>query len=283
MLDTFRFTVTVYIVYGFLALVLIAFFALTYFPYPLPLDPAQPTASVLNLVLTVGSLVPAAAYLYFVAHSPTAAIADDYRIAALIVVVYYLLRTLAGLRGQTPILSSLVATRRELLLGKMDIVTATQQIDIALAGLQVSDVLHEDVRGLLELWRAFGAEMNQASKKAKAIQATIENIAESGEEATEDDVSIIESLGESIQTYLDKGSEVQKEVHQHLQRFDRRVTVLARSSKKTGAAIGKVLDQVNEAAEEADLRFREFVEEIKTVTRLAREVLDAPMDEDSDD
>jgi len=165
----------------------------------------------------------------------------------------------------------------------MDIVTATQQIDIALAGLQVSDVLHEDVRGLLELWRAFGAEMNQASKKAKAIQATIENIAESGEEATEDDVSIIESLGESIQTYLDKGSEVQKEVHQHLQRFDRRVTVLARSSKKTGAAIGKVLDQVNEAAEEADLRFREFVEEIKTVTRLAREVLDAPMDEDSDD
>jgi hypothetical protein len=278
------FTATVYVVYGLLALMLIAFFVLTYFPYPLPLSQANPTAFiVINLVLIVGSLIPSAAYLYHAARSPTAATTDDYRIAALIVVGYYLLRILAGLRDQTPILSSLVTTRRELLLGKMDVTTATQQIDVALAGLQVSDVLHEDVRGLLELWRAFGAEMNQASKNFKAIQATIKNIAESGEETTEHDVSIIESLAESIQTHMAKGHAIYKEVDQQLQRFQRRVMLLAGSSKEARAAIGKVLDQINEAAKEGHLRFEEFAKEFaegsEAVMTLAKDALGAPVGE----
>jgi hypothetical protein len=268
------FTVTIYVVYGLLALVLLLLFTLTYFPYPFSVRPGSPiTSTMFNLVLIVGSLAPAVAYLHSVINSPNAANIDDFRIAALFIVLYYLSRTLVGLRGKTPILSSLVTTRRELLLGRIDIDIATQQIDIALAGLRVSDILHEDVRELLELRGAYSAEMCKASKKTKAMRATIKDITKSGEKPDEQDLSIVESLADSIQSHVQKGSEIQDEIDQRLQRFDRKVIFLAHSSREAGPAITEVLDQINAAAKEARHRFGEFVKESETLMKFADETL----------
>ena len=270
------FTAMVYVVYGLLTCVLLLAFALTCFSYPFRLKPGSPRSSkVFDLVLIVGSVIPAVAYLDSVIRSPSAASVEDFRMASLLVVLYYLLRTLAGLRGKTPILNSLVATRRELLCGRIDIETAMQQINIALAGLEVSDILHEDVRGLLDLWRTYGAEMHKASEKMKTLRMTVERIAGSEEEPDEQNLSILESLGNSIRSHMETGSGIQDEIDQCLQRFNRKTKLLARISREAEPAVTEVLNQVNAAAKEAGKCFEEFVEESEALSRYVKETLTA--------
>jgi hypothetical protein len=253
---------------------LASLFILSFFPYPLHLGVAQSSRSrVLSAVLTVGSLVPAVAYLYSLSQSPAVVTVDDFRIAALLVVLFYLLVIFVGLEDETPILNSLITTRRELLLGRINIDTAIQQVDIALAGLQVSDILHQDVSDLLDLWSTCGLEMQEISKRITAIRATIERIAQSGEEPSEHTLSVVESLFESIHSHLDKAFETLDEIKRRWDRFDRKALLLARSAKEARPAVLEVASRIELARNEALERLNDLRERLDALARYARETL----------
>lgn len=253
----------VYVVYGVSALGLVVLLAVSWFPYPIPRASVKtPLSAIYPLAMVLGSLMAAAACGYRVfTETPTKELVKDSRIAALLLVLYYLLHTLAKLRRPTAILDSLITTRRDVVLERIEIDTAIHQIDIALAGLQVSDVLHEDIRGLLEVDRALGAEMEEAGKKLGAIRATVERV-KAEEEADEHSASILNSLFESMASHVEKGSEIISDALRRRQRFSRRVRFLASSSKEARPAIVQVLDEVDAAFDEARSRYDRFKEEL---------------------
>jgi hypothetical protein len=78
---------------------------------------------------------------------------------------------------------------------------------------------------------------------------------------------------------MGKGRAILEQVDPQLERFGRRVMLLALSSKEAIPAIRRVLDQVKEAFEEEHLRFDEFTEEIEAVLASAKDTLGAPVDE----
>lgn len=76
--------------------------------------------------------------------------ATDARAAMLLVAFLFLLRLLAEDYSSSPLLLSLVETRRELAFGKLSASVAIEQAEIAILGMNESIVLQEDLRSVLQ-------------------------------------------------------------------------------------------------------------------------------------
>jgi len=96
----------------------------------------------------------------------------DFRIGALLTIMVYILNLLLRTPQNVPLLASLIEIRRDLFLDKIDVEFANRQIDIALAGLQVEDLLQENVREILSYQDIINSKLRQNIR----IIETIENL-----------------------------------------------------------------------------------------------------------
>lgn len=116
-----------------------------------------------NIILSIILLVLIWQYISLLTQLDSRITVSEIRISLLIGGIYFLTFLYFRTSGGSMILDSLIATRRDFYLGHLDLNTAIRQADIALTGLQLADVLEEDVNKLLALYRECSTEAQKAS------------------------------------------------------------------------------------------------------------------------
>jgi len=259
--------------HGVLALGLCLLFVITYRPVALPM------ALSTSVLLRRGSLVDVAVYgvlatgcAISLVNSSTAISPDDIRIAGLSLVLYHLLRILAGMGSSVPVLGALVTIRRQLALGQMDIETAIRQTDIALSGLQVSDILQEDLRELLGFWAQYAAETGKLCEKASALRQIVERPTRN-HDTDDHDKAIVESLIQAIESHSTKATEVLESITKSLPSFCRKAAWIRSTSKGVQPAVDEIMDQIERAAKESAALSDELARESQDLRRAAQTML----------
>ena len=94
----------------------------------------------------------------------------EIRIAILIAVIYFLIVMLASFRKGNAILNSLISIRRELMLNYIDLDNVIRQTDIAIYGLNLSDLIAENIGELLSLFRETAMKIKETSTHLKSAE-----------------------------------------------------------------------------------------------------------------
>lgn len=255
MVNTF-FSSSVSFLYGTLAFGSVLIIVLSFLRIPLP-----PT-NICSFVLfsSLSSLIILSSIIAFslslMQNPPNI---SDYRVGSLLTALSYLILLLTRKGGDTPLLSSLVNLRRDLVFGKISVEYAVDQADIALRGLQISDVLQEDVRYMLELFNKVSSESEMIISKVNAIKLQLpENLSELSAEQR----LLIKTTVESFKSHIDEEEELIKSIDKKLDKFIRKLSwlgVIKKPSKelfeiliKLKSAISSVKNKIREAEESMD-------------------------------
>ena len=126
--------------------------------------------SVVYLVVILISIWYQVRFLWI---SPGVASLYDVRFALVIAAIYFLLCKLVYVPRGAITLDVLKTIRRELLLERIELETATQQVDIALSGMRASDLLESYVSTLLSLYRDASAEFSKSVSCIDKIEKSI--------------------------------------------------------------------------------------------------------------
>lgn len=182
---------------AFSVLIVTSIIVWTFTSFPVPVSVAaalfsRPSANRNWDVSLVVALSLQVVVLYGLASSFTlasgASTYADIKLAGLGVLIYLLAPYLPRGFGEAPLIPHLRALRRQVLLGQIDIVSAREALDIALAGMRLDDVLQQDLRTCLDLverGREGVALMNRQSDELDAAIALVGETSDSGEVARE--------------------------------------------------------------------------------------------------
>jgi hypothetical protein len=194
----------------------------------------------------------------------------DIRTATILTLVVYVLILLADVRTTSPILASLVSIRRDLALDRMDVNSATRQLDIALSGMQVRDLLQEDVKEILDYYdgvNKLSKEVIQSHKTAEsfipAVPLDLKN-AELLRDLQASRALIIVSKG-----YLKDMTSLHKELIRSIRTFARKATRIALMDIRAAKGIEEVAKKITEAQNDAEnllAAAREQVEKVELKT-----------------
>lgn len=98
---------------------------------------------------------------------------DDFRIALLFTVLGELIGRLVSTNKDAPVVQSLIEIRRDLALERIDVRGAINQTDIVLAGMQVGDVLKNEVRAFQESVGKITAALQDVIARIDAVTAEL--------------------------------------------------------------------------------------------------------------
>jgi len=161
---------------GLLVLILLFVIVLSYLRLPLPQSSARNKYEIVPYILlfATGSLFVFgyASALWNQVPPPSV---SDYQIGALLLVTSHLIQMLLGQSTQSPLISSLRDIRRDLVCGRQELKAAIDQIDVALLGLKVHDVLQDEVHTLLKSISDFRSILREANEQAQALASTLPN------------------------------------------------------------------------------------------------------------
>ncbi len=94
----------------------------------------------------------------------------DLKVASLLTAVVFLLIVLMQKRTINPLLVSLIDLRRNLSFGNISLVDAINQADIAIAGMQLRDVLQEIVSDIISSFEKINAESDDVYRRMEELQ-----------------------------------------------------------------------------------------------------------------
>lgn len=139
----------VYILYAF---TLIALFSISFTTIPFPVGRTKRKK---KDIIFAAALVAALTYalysmVYFIYNNRTYFALTELRVSALIMVVTILLLKIADKKNEYLLLPKLIDIRRDILLDKISAENAKKQIEIALIGLGLTDIVQKEVLSILE-------------------------------------------------------------------------------------------------------------------------------------
>jgi hypothetical protein len=107
---------------------------------------------------------------YFFNIGPAGKGIDDIKIAALLTAAVFLVLALIEKKTDNPLLSSLINIRRNLSFGHMTLDDAVKQADIAIAGMQVRDVLQDDIKNIISSFEKISFDADQIESRMQEVQ-----------------------------------------------------------------------------------------------------------------
>lgn len=128
---------------------------------PVPLNSRNRLTIISLVIYLVVMLLSIWYHIRFLWISPGVASVYDVRFALVIAAIFYLSCRLVSVPRGALTLDMLRTIRRELLLERIELEAATQQVDIALTGMRASDLLEGYVSKLLSLYRDAKAELSR--------------------------------------------------------------------------------------------------------------------------
>lgn len=232
--------------YGIFAFIMTLLFLMSFFKLPLLFPTSRPSGFAILPHIFLLSLLFWSAISYYLAIISSKSISMfEYRTSILLVVISYLVALLSHGIRKTPILDSLIDIRRDLAFNRIDIDTAIQQSDIAVSGMQVSDVLQEEVRDLLQLIDKINIELAESLKRSKSIESIL--LKDSNTELLEDQKTILKTMDLAELQHSENIKKLVAEFKLHIRRLKKRFKWILFISKKSVSVLNNIIGKIEAA------------------------------------
>lgn len=252
---------------GLLALFLIVIIILSFLKLPIssPLIKLRPYNILINMVI-LGILVWSLfGYYANIIYSINVTV-SEYRIAGLLIVITYLLTILTQGTQTSPILSSLIEIRRNLCFNKIDIDTAIQQIDIALVGMKLDNLIQEEIGGLLTLFDKTNSEYSEALIKTNVIESILCD--KTNDQSKEQKIVVAKSLIESIGHHVKKINKFSNVLDLHFNKLTKRLKWIVFVSTDREKIISSIIDKIKSAIRNVDLNREKLMKKLSDLEQL---------------
>ena len=178
---------------------------------------------------------------------------SDLKVAVLLTLIGCVLVLMADLPITSPILSSLISIRRDLVLDKIDIVWASRQIDIALSGMQVGDLLQDNIKEILDYYDTINNALKKLTRTMEAIQKQIpgepSDLREGEYSSNMEAICALKDVFKSDADYLDS---VQGKLIIGIKKFDGKAKQIMSMDKRSAKGIEEVIRLIQIAQEESN-------------------------------
>jgi hypothetical protein len=265
-------TIMAYFVIASWILAIVIFIVIAFTNIPIPRNTAANTQTkIANALSAVVTAIPLWFYIRFLFISPGTASIFDVRFATVIAAISCLVLLLMFKSAGSLTLDSLIAIKRELFLGRLDLDTAKRQVDVALTGLDASQAFEEYLSKLLSLLREAAAEYSKCTEHLERLERLYAEMKSSRtEEQWSEFMSEAFSIRESFQKVLTILKESVPEAFKPLQRRIYIVSVffsvLFKDSDIFEDMMLKISDAINhlkQQAEDFDKRSNLLVEAVE--------------------
>lgn len=257
------------LIFGGMTLLSLAILVATFFKFPVKTG-ALPIVGWLSR--TIAGLIWSGeislfgwlAYAYIGAVRSSAEIVSlaDVRIAALLVAMSVGLRIVANESLTSPLLLSLIETRRDLVFGHLDLDTAISNAEIAIAGMNESDVLQEDVQGILRSVEQIDKRVIKAARHVEEFKSLHD-----GTKLAPDERELAQMILNHGQAVIEYSRDFNEELEKQIKAFRRRLWFIE-YSETSGSRIAEVQFKIGSAREASDLRIRNLVQGLEDLETL---------------
>jgi hypothetical protein len=179
----------------------------------------------------------------------------DYRFGGLLWVIIFVLSKLVIVMNKPMLLDTFVELRRDLMLGNIDTPLAARQLDIALNGLEVSDLLEGELEDILQLIRKVTKEIKSANENLEVIEAHLPD--DANKSPTDEAIKFIKTGLEACSLHSKLSSEMNLVLGQRVKRLLKRIKLLSRFYpfviESLEYVLGKVEEELNTAEKEMDI------------------------------
>ncbi len=170
---------------------------------------------------------------------------DEWRLAVLLYASIYLFLKLPRQEDNSDELSFLVKTRREMVLNQLDVKTAVKEVEILLLGISLSDVLRDDVFGILNLYK-------QSTKEYIEVNAVLDLqcliTSKKFSDVTSEDVDFFRSTTNTeLDSNLNSLDNRAKLFGKELARLGNKTAWIKGVTGRTPSKLLSVLDKIKEA------------------------------------
>lgn len=232
--------------YGIVAFIMTLLFLMSFFKLPLLFPTSRPSGfAILPHIFVLPLLFWSAISYYLAIISSKSINMFEYRTSILLFVISYLVALLSHGIRKTPMLYSLIDIRRDLAFNRIDIDTAIQQSDIAISGMQVSDIVQEEVRDLLQLIDKINIELAESLKRSKSIESIL--LKDSNTELLEDQKTVLKTMGFAEVQHSENIKKLVGEFKLHIRRLKKRFKWIVFVSKNSESAINDIIGKIEAA------------------------------------
>jgi len=241
-------------------------FALSFMRYPYPIAaPLQTHISrgISGLLLVIG-LVAAAGYARLLIPPAGSLTVADLRLASIVVAIWYLAFLLSRSPPGNAIYEALLAARRDFASGRITQEDTVRQVDIALSGSRLSDILQPEVAAILALYSRYDARMKSVSDQLATLEALW---VQSSGKLTPEQAIITDSLMKSAFADLSESYRIFKKIPKAFTPLTRRGTMAKLLAGTQDVPLEDVQERLLLALEHTKMQSREAGERLKSVVR----------------
>jgi hypothetical protein len=177
----------------------------------------------------------------------------DLKVAVILTLVGCVVVLMADLPISSPILPSLISIRRDLALDKIDIDWAARQIDIALSGMRVGDILQENIKEILDYYATIHSTLIKLTRTSEAIEKLIPaELSDLQKDEFASNWEAIEALARVFKSNADYLDSVQGELIISVDKFHMKAKQIMTIDKRSIEEIEEVIGLIKAAHEESD-------------------------------
>ncbi len=248
------FRIIVQVILCFYMLLAILGLILSFLKIPISRFQANKVSGALSVFIILLTAVPLAGYYSALIKNAQMFSTADLKLAVLATLFTSILVLMIDLpTTSSPILSSLISIRRDLVLDRADVTWAGKQTDIALSGLQVGDLLQENIKEILDYYEIINGLLNKLSRTMGAIQAQIPNEpSDLRKDEYSSNLDAIDALGAVFKVDADSLDFVQGKLKASIERFRKKSNQIAALDKRSMREIEEVIRLIQNAQEESD-------------------------------
>jgi hypothetical protein len=241
-------------------------FVLSFLRYPYPIAAPRQTrlSRAISAILVALGLVAAAGYARLLIPPVGSIDIADIRLASVVVAISYLAFLLSRSPPGNAIYESLLSARRDFASGRITHEDTVRQVDIALSGSRLSDMLQPEVAAILALYSQYDARMKSVSQQL----ATLEDlwVESSGMQDAKQEI-IVESLMKSAFTDLGEAWRIFDRLPKAFTPLTRRGSMAKLLAGALEPPLGEVENKIRLAMDHSKLQSREVSERLKSLIR----------------
>lgn len=223
---------------------LTAMLVLSFGRIPMPQEPtSSPKLTVIVQIVAIGlPILSAASFWFGVSSEAFTSSVGEVRVAGLLWTASTLLLVLSKSRPTYPLAASLLSIRRDLGLNRIDPETARRQVELAIDGLRVSDVLQQEIEAVLGPLRA---AMNAEDRAMRELEALVETLsANPSPEPSSTQADLTAAVRRSIDAASEESTRHLKAADVAVDRLSNRIVFLTRLAPGSVADISNLLREV---------------------------------------
>lgn len=218
---------------------------------------ARMVSNIISVIVLAALVWAVSGYIELALAHPILISVSDFRVAGLLYVISFLIPMLAEHSKDNPLLTSLIEIRRDLAFGHVDLQTAVQQSDIAIAGLKAEEALRVGFSDLLQFMEELDQEVRKLAGNIEQIKAELPKSGESVTQEHEDKAKqAAKTIGEQMRKLADKGFQMSRKI----KKIRRRAALFGDVSPESKKAGKEVIAKIEEARDKLLLRTVEMAQ-----------------------